>query len=78
MRMNSGVSGYHVLLMLEDLEERLRRLEQRMRDAEDQTWPDATTLPEPLPWPERARDSDRSSEDVGIWGARFGGMHESG
>jgi hypothetical protein len=47
--------------MLDDLEERIRRLETAAR-VRDEGWPDATRLPEPLLWADRAAAEGSVSE----------------
>ena len=47
--------------MFDDLEERIRRLETAAR-VRDEGWPDATRLPEPLLWADRAALEESASE----------------
>ena len=47
--------------MIDDLEERIRRLETATR-VTDEGWPDATRLPEPLVWADRAAAEESVSE----------------
>jgi hypothetical protein len=52
--------------MLDDLEARIRRLETTTLAAEDEGWPDANHLPQPLVWPECAAPEIQPSE-AGDW-----------
>ena len=54
--------------MLDDLEERIRRLETAMRAAEDEGWPDASRLPQPLPWADQAEPETSCPQKPAIGG----------